>query len=316
MMNPRLAHRGLAFILSAALSVVAADALAEVRTLETAHGPVTLDGDVERVVTLYEGALDSAYAVGVKPLGAIVTRGGTDVANYMQSRVEHIEIVGTPGETNLEAVVALQPDVILASPYLSEEQFNLLSQVAPTLAPEVPRFEPDNWRKEARFFAAALGKQDEMEHVLADIEARTTEVAKRVSEKVPSNQRQAILARWMPQGPMIMATGLFSTGILTAAGFEVQDADVVKQGRPHSSPLSQENLNLMDSDWLFMATLNPEGRNALSAAESSPAYQRLDVVERGHVIPVDGQLWTSASGPIAAQAVLDDIEKTIETATD
>lgn len=314
MMNLHLARRGLALILSASLAVVAANAMAESRTLETTHGPVTIDGDVDRVVTLYEGALDSAYAVGVKPLGAIVTRGGTDVANYMQERVDRIEIVGTPGETNLEAVVALQPDIILASPFLSREQYDLLSQVAPTLAPEVPRFESDNWRKEARFFAEALGKEAEMEKVLEAIDARTAKVAKQVDDKIPADQRGTILARWMPQGPMIMSTGLFSTGMLTATGFEVQDAGVVNESRPHSSPLSQENLNLMDNDWLFMATLNPEGREALSAAESSPAYQRLNVVEQGHVIPVDGQLWTSASGPLAAQAVLDDIEKHIDAA--
>jgi iron complex transport system substrate-binding protein len=33
------------------------------------------------------------------------------------------------------------------------------------------------------------------------------------------------------------------------------------------------------------------------------------------VVPVDGQLWTSASGPMAAQAVLDDIAAAIEGAS-
>ncbi len=62
-----------------------------------------------------------------------------------------------------------------------------------------------------------------------------------------------------------------------------------------------------------MATLNEDGREALDAARQSPAFSRLEVAKRDQVIPVDGQLWTSASGPLAAQAVLDDIETALSS---
>lgn len=76
----------------------------------------------------------------------------------------------------------------------------------------------------------------------------------------------------------------------------------------HSDPLSLENLSRLQGDWLFLATLNEEGDEALAAAKDSPAFARLPVVDSGRVVPVDGQLWTSANGPLAAEAILDDIE--------
>ena len=79
----------------------------------------------------------------------------------------------------------------------------------------------------------------------------------------------------------------------------------------HSDPLSLENLSRLEGDWLFLATLNEEGDQALAAAKQSAAFARLPVVDKGPVIPVDGQLWTSANGPLAAQAILDDIESAL-----
>lgn len=302
------ARRGLSLFFTLSIALASGHACADARTLDTAYGPVTVDDDVDRVVTLYEGALDSAYAVGVEPVGAIMTRGGDSVASYMQDRADDIGIVGTARETNLEALVALHPDIILASSRLPKEQYDLLSKVAPTLVPKTQGFQPDNWREEAEFFAKALNKEADMQQVLADVDAHIAQVAEAVEARIPANERDAVLARWMPQGPLIMSPTLFSTGLLQATGFQVSDAGAVKANRPHSSPLSQENLNLMDGHWLFLATLNTEGRDALAAAEKSPAYIRLSVVEQGHVIPVDGQIWTSASGPLAAESILDTIE--------
>ena len=72
----------------------------------------------------------------------------------------------------------------------------------------------------------------------------------------------------------------------------------------HSDVLSLENLSQVDGDWLFLATLNEDGQAAVDAAKQSSAFTRLNVVQQEHVVPVDGQLWTSANGPLAAQAIL------------
>lgn len=299
------------FSLMGAFPVAQANA-EQVRTVNTQYGPVKLTQNPQRVVTLYEGALDAAYAVNVEPIGAITTRGGEGVASYMSPRAAGIKIVGTSRETNLEAVIALEPDIILASSRLPQEQYKLLSAIAPTLVPQTQGFQADNWIEESRFFARALNKEAEMDTVLATVDQRIDILAGVLERNIPADQQRVVLARWMPQGPLLMSTHLFSTGLLSRVGFTVDDAGIVKADRPHSSPLSQENLALMDADWLFMATLNQDGNEVLASARQSPAFTRLQVVKADRVTPVDGQLWTSASGPLAAQALLDDIEQVLK----
>ena len=140
------------------------------------------------------------------------------------------------------------------------------------------------------------------------MEERAADVRAKVELSTGPEQRDTALVRWMPQGPLVMSEGLFSATVLASAGFEVEDAELVKAGRPHSQPLSQENLSLMDRRWIFLATLNEDGREALKTARQAAAFQRLGANDSGHIVPVDGTLWTSASGPLAALAILDDIE--------
>ncbi|RKQ95762.1 iron complex transport system substrate-binding protein [Kushneria sinocarnis] len=294
-------------LLGAGLCLAVTAAVAQARTVATAHGEIDIDGRPERVVTLYEGALDAALVAGVTPLGAVATRGGKGVAAYLQSQAGDVAIVGTARETNIEAVAALGPDLILAAPSLSDEQYQLLSRLAPTIVPADTGFRPDAWKEQARLYARALDREAPVSAAIEAVEQRADALA----EQQPAGETTATLARWMPHGPMIMSTRLFSTGLLAASGYAVRDGGAVREGRPHSDPLSLENLARIDSDRLFLATLNDDGDKALAAARRSPAFERLQVVDDGHVVAVDGQLWTSASGPLAAQRVLDDIEQAL-----
>ncbi len=285
--------------------------VADMRSVDTKFGRVSVEGEPKRIVTLYEGALDAATAVGVRAIGAVNTRGGQGVAGYIQPYVANIAIVGTPREANLEAVIALQPDLILAAPTLSQEQYQLLSSVAPTISPKVKRYQQDSWKKESLTYAKAMSKESEMLQQLQVFEQKTELLKRRLAPIKNQYGHKAALIRWMPQGAMLLAPGTFATTLLSSVGFEVSDAGIIKKGRPHSSPLSQEKLSLIDGDWLFIATLDEDGQRALAAAKRSPAFARLKVVVNQRTFPVDGTLWSSANGPLAANAILKQIEQLI-----
>lgn len=284
---------------------------AQARTLDTAFGEVEVDGTPERVVTLYEGALDASMAAGVVPLGAVSTRGGTDVADYITAYFddERPAMVGVVREINIEAVLAQQPDLILTGPQLPEEQYQLLSRIAPTVVPPGQELAADNWEAEARLFGEALDREEAIEEAIDAVEARIATLAEQIEQAHPG--QSAFVVRWMPGGPMVMSKELIATGLLERVGLEVSDAGLIKEGSAHSDALSLENLSMIDGDWLFLATLNEDGEAALDAARQSAAFTRLNVVQNDHVVPVNGQLWSSASGPLAAQAILDDIENAL-----
>tara|TARA_R110002049_G_scaffold18198_6_gene69835 strand:+ start:8860 stop:9831 length:972 start_codon:yes stop_codon:yes gene_type:complete len=295
-------------LLSAIVVSVLGATTAQARTLETAFGEVSVEGTPERVVTLYEGALDAAVAAGVNPLGAVTTRGGDNVASYIEAHLgdDRPAIMGVVREINIEAVLAQQPDLILAPAQLSDEQYQLLSRIAPTVVPPTQPLAPDNWKDEARLYGEALNRQEAIAEAIEAVEQRAAEVGQAVEAAGVGGS--TFLVRWMPGGPMVMSQNLFATGLLAQAGLDVQDGGLVGERGVHSDVLSLENLSQVDGDWLFLATLNEDGQAALAAAKQSNAFTRLNVVEKERVVPVDGQLWTSANGPLAAQAILDDIE--------
>lgn len=304
--------RGLLSIIVLMAAITSLAAHADTRKVETAYGTVSIDGKPKRVVTLYEGALDAAIAAGIKPVGAVITRGGSHVAGYIQSKAEGVKIVGAPGEINIESVIALNPDLILAPARLNKEQYHLLSRIAPTVVPGFPAFTAQTWKQETRLYAEALGRSEAAEEALSQVENRAAEVADLADDLLGNDARETALIRWMPQGPLVMSEGLFSASLLKAAGFGVNAAGTVEDGRPHSHPLSQENLGLINHQWVFLATLNADGAEALAAAQKSRAFQRMEANQNGQIITVDGQLWTSASGPLAAMEILDDIADAIE----
>jgi len=286
--------------------------LAQAHSVETANGPVEVPESPESIVTLYEGALDAALATGQLPVAAVTTRGGDGVARYIESHLEaehpgaELAIVGVVREINLEAVLAQRPDLILAAPQLSAEQYALLSRIAPTVVPEARPLAADNWEAEARLFGEALGQADAMEAAIAEVHGRSAALAEALEEADALGS--ANLIRWMPQGPMVMSERLFTSGLIAEAGLDLSDAGLVRDGVVHSDTLSLESLSRLDGDWLFLATLNEEGQEALDAARRSPAFARLPAVASDRVVPVDGQLWTSANGPLAALAILDELE--------
>ncbi|MFG6667150.1 ABC transporter substrate-binding protein [Halomonas sp. HNIBRBA4712] len=284
---------------------------AQAREVSTAFGEVDVPDAPTRIVTLHEGALDTSLAVGVTPLGAVTSRGVDTVADYFgeYTDLDELQIVGVPRETNIEAVLRLEPDLILAPSQLPDEQYQLLSRIAPTVVPDADGLTRDGWRDEARLYAQALDKEEELERVFGDIDERAASIKSRIEEAGEGGN--AYVVRWMPGGPMVMSAELFATGVLAATGIEAEDGGLVAEGRPHSDVLSLENLSQIDGDWLFLATLNEDGEQALEAARQSSAFERLDVVQAGHVVPVDGQVWSSTSGPLAAQVILDDIEQAL-----
>ncbi|MFR0690567.1 ABC transporter substrate-binding protein [Enterobacterales bacterium AE_CKDN230030158-1A_HGKHYDSX7] len=284
--------------------VLSLPAQAAERTLDTAFGPVKVKDNPQRVIALGENALDASLTLGVTPVGSLASRGGTDLPAYLKAKSGPLPLVGTVRETNLEAVLKLRPDLILAAPGLTREQYAKLSLLAPTVVPKGGSL--DDWRGAFRTYAAALGKQAAGEQRLTEIDQRIAALRPRL----PADTRVSVV-RWNPQGPMMMSGHLFVGQILDQLGLQPNELAKQTDKRPHTDILSLENLSKADADWIFLATLNPDGEKALAEARQQPAFTRLNAVKSGHLASVDGQIWSSSSGYLAAQQVLDDVEKAL-----
>ena len=303
---PRHGRRALLGILSAmvlgAATLIPAPANAESRTLETAFGPVVVKGEVQRVITLDEGALDTALALGIQPVGSVAARGSKELPGYLQPHAKNIPIVGVTREPNLEAIFSQRPDLILASPGLEKRVYDVLSKMAPTIVPSTPTTAP--WAQRNALYVSALGKEAEMQQLVADVEARIAALR----GQIEAGQTYSVV-RWMPQGPMAMSSQLMAGQLLTALGMQSTEIAQSLGERPHSDILSLENLGSVDADWMFLATLNEQGDATLATARQQPAFTRLNAARNDRAVAVDGQVWSSGTGVLAARSVLDDIER-------
>ena len=151
-----------------------------------------------------------------------------------------------------------------------------------------------------------IGNMQEPVLFQAEIDKRSAELRQRL----PQGQAVSVV-RWNPQGPVIMSSHLFVGQLLNDLGLRANELAAAQAHKPHSDVLSLENLSRINADWIFLATLNPDGRKALEDARKQPAFTRLSAVADGHVVTVDGQIWSSSSGYLAAQQVLDDVEKAL-----
>ncbi|WP_296271807.1 ABC transporter substrate-binding protein [Pseudomonas sp. UBA6323] len=274
------------------------------RTLDSAYGPLKLSGTPQRVIALGDSALDAALSLGVQPVGTLASRGGDDVPDYLKAKAGKITLVGSVREPNLEAILRLQPDLVLASSELSRELYAKLSLMAPTVVPKGNSFQ--DWRETYAIYAQALGKAADGQQRIAEIDARSAQLRQRL----PQGQAVSVV-RWNPQGPVIMSSQLFVGQLLDDLGLRANELAAAQAQKPHSDVLSLENLARINADWIFLATLNPDGRKALEDARKQPAFTRLKAVTDDHVVAVDGQIWSSSSGYLAAQQVLDDVEKAL-----
>lgn len=268
---------------------------------------VTVPAQPKRIVALSEADLDSLLALGVKPVGTVQGRGQTGTPRYLGDRAAGIPIVGAINAPNIEAVLAAQPDLILAG-NLADEQ--ILAQLR-LIAPTVVTFQTgEHWRTIFQRVAETVGKTAEAQAVLQAYEARLAEVRASLGERANA---EVSIVRWNAQGPVYMLPGAFSSTVIADLGLRRPAHQQSGTGTGHSPTLSLEMLDLLDADWIFVGTLAAEGEAvaAMTQVMNTPAFQQLNAVKEGHITLVDGSLWSSAIGPIAAMAILDDVEKAL-----
>jgi iron complex transport system substrate-binding protein len=145
------------------------------RPLKVQHAldPLTgtrVPGRAERPVTLTPDSLGDAVALGVKPVGA--TLGGGPVPRFLRPAARGVKIV--PG-SDLAAIEATAPDVILGAKEFQEDDYDELRKIAPTIMTE-----GFDWLLNLRLHGEALGRTNDAEELLIDWDNRLAKVKKAI----------------------------------------------------------------------------------------------------------------------------------------
>lgn len=281
-------------------------------TVEHAMGTTEVECAPQRVVTLGQGQTDSTLALGVTPVG-VVKPWTDDWYDYLPDEVEQATVLGTELEPDLEAIAALQPDLILGSKLRHEALYPQLSQIAPTVFSETIGVA---WKDNVSLWAKALCRKDKGEQVLAAYEQRADEIEQGLKEQGKADT-EASMVRFMPDQVRIYLTG-FPGSVLRDAGLERPEAQRVEdwENSPQLVEISEERIPEMDGDVIFVMVSDEwyaqtGGRDVdetMSRWTSTDLWKGLSAVKAGKVEQVNESHWNLGGGLLAANAMLDDLE--------
>lgn len=274
-------------------------------TIEHAFGETEIPAAPERVATWGWGSTEAVLALGVVPVAIAQQAYGANEDGVLPWVAEELDELGveTPviltddGEAPpYEELVEAAPDVILA-PYsgITEEQYELLSEIAPTVAyPDEPWTTP--WRETVSIVGTALGKADDAQGVLDDLDAELAAQA----EAHPELAGLSVAAVWDVAGTFYVYTPEDSrVEFLSALGLE--DAPAVAELANGDSPfyytLSYEQLDRLDSDLVISYHDTQDEADAFLA---SAPIQAIPAVSRGQVAQVVGTELIAAVSPPTA----------------
>lgn len=279
---------------------------ANTRVVTDANGvELEIPAKPERVIAIIQEDFDVLIGLDFLPIAVANGMGSSEPAKYLAYATKDLPNIGDMNSPSIEKIASLKPDLILVGDMSDEWQGELLGQLR-EIAPVVNTMVwGEHWYEHTRRVASILGIEPKAEEVIAAYEAHVAQVRAAIGDNV--NETVSIV-RWNVDGPSYMQKLNFSSRVLADVGLQ-RPAHQQEEGFATSDRLSLEQLDLLEADWLFVGTLSPVGDHAtaLSDAKQSPLFQKLSPVQNDKVYEMDGSIWGTLGGPIAANLILDDV---------
>lgn len=272
--------------------------------VEHAMGTETIEGTPERVVILTNEGTEALLAMGVKPVGAVQSWLGDTWYDHIKSDMEGVEVVGTESAVNLEAIAALEPDLIIGNKLRQEDVYEQLDAIAPTIFAETLK---GDWKENFQLYAKALNKEEEGKKVMDDFDARVAEMSEELGEK---KEQEVSIVRFTAGDVRIYHKDSFSGIILNQLGFARPESQNVDDFAEMNA--TKERIPAMDGDVLFHFSFETGDGEATKIKDEwleDPLFNNLEVAQAGNVHEVSDAVWNTAGGVLAANIMLDDIEE-------
>lgn len=277
-------------------------------TIEHAFGETVIEEEPERVATIAWNNHEVPLALGVVPVGMEKVTWGDDDNNGMLPWVEEAlaELGGeepvlfdATDSIPFDSIAATEPDVILAAySGLTEEDYEMLSQIAPTVAyPDLA------WgtRLEDTILlnATALGKVDEA-NALIDEHHATIEEALNEHESLEGTKpvfafidnsdmsKIGVYTELDPRQGFLLDNGFGTAKILE----EQADAETFYVEVSAENPEAFDDVDILIT---YGSDDDAENQASLEAWQADPLLSRIPAIANGNVVFL-------GNGPIAAAA--------------
>ena len=246
----------------------------------------------QAIVSLSASTTEILFAIGAG--NQIVGR--DDFSLYPEEALEVTSVGALWGELPTEAILALEPDLVVAAEIISEDQVLALRDLGLNVYWQANPTTYDELWENLRDFAKLTGHEDETEDLIADLDVRV----KAVQEKIaPLSYRPSVfyeLDATDPSAPWTTGTGTFIDYIILMAGgsnaASALEGDYIQ--------ISAEELIAVNPDVILLADalygVTPE-----SIAER-PGWEGITAVVNNTIYPIDPNMM-SVPGPRLVDAL-------------
>jgi iron complex transport system substrate-binding protein len=279
------------------------------RVIKHERGTTTITGTPKRVVVLEFSFVDAAVNSGVTPVGVADDDDPGRLLPSLREKVGDYTSVGLRATPNLQVILGLKPDLIIADSERQASIYDQLTKIAPTV--EFPSLNA-NYKQtldSEQLAAVALNRCDEFKQRMTE----HTDFMKKALAAVPKGEkRKALFAVGTDKIFTAFSQAYFTDDVLAAVGIP---ASLDGKDGVASLEMNLETLTSTKPDILFLA--RPKDTDTIDEGwESNPLWTTIPAVAKKQVYMVDQNSWSRSRGIdaaelIATQAIKDLYHKTV-----
>ena len=277
------------------------DVNVEMRTVTDVKGEVEIPVNPKRIVDI-SGASDILSILGYDVIGTANSDGYdyTKFPTYLEDVLGDAQILGYSmlAEMDVEAIIALEPDLIVIST-VQEKMYDQLSEIAPTV---MIQLEALNWKDDVRSLAKVFDKEEVANEWLANYEAKAKAAGDAI--KAEYGEDTTYLSFLASGGQFFVFDGAGFGDVL------YNDMQLAKPaGMPEQTDISlpvvtYEGLASIEADYIFAIATDED----LAQMESNAIWNNLPAVKEGHVKVLPASpYFNQGYSPIGREILVDEI---------
>lgn len=272
------------------------------RTVEHHKGTTEIPAKPERIVALDNSLVEAVVALDRPLVGGIgAYRDLEGFPDYLGDAVEDTEDVGPLESPDLEAVAALEPDLIVSASVRHDALYDELSKIAPTVFVETTG---PTWKANIVKLAEAMGEEEKAETALSAYEKRAAAVGEEVNAE--HGDPTVSMVRFLDGPTRLYVKDSFSGIVFT-------DMDLARP-KPQSGTgfvveIGEEQIRKADGDHIFVSVYSDQGPQQQERFRRNPLWKRLEGVRKGNVHEVADEVWMTSVSLQGAHMMLDDMAK-------
>jgi iron complex transport system substrate-binding protein len=262
-------------------------------SIDSSLGTAEIPAKPERVVTLGWGAADIAFSLGTVPVGIEEDTWGGDADGYQPWFRQAVEADGAElpetiamyPELDVDAIIALEPDLVLAPQSgLEQDVFDQLSAFVPVVA-----YPGEPWQTsledQVTIAAEALGVPEQADALLADRQAAIDDAAAANPELagltfayVYGGDQPGALSVYLPGDPRVE--------LLTGLGLQLAPSVSSLTASPGTfvTTLGLENADQLNDAQLLFTWFNDTDEQA--STEAQPLWAQIPAFTSGAYVPM------------------------------